>query len=67
MRFASNMCPSKGTMDIFVEPVLPHPSLVILGASPVAMSLAAQARGSAITSRSPRPRPISRRRRMPMR
>src|SRR5512140_2949869 len=43
-RFASNMCPSKGTMDIFVEPVLPHPSLVILGASPVALSLAAQAR-----------------------
>ena len=27
-----------------VEPVLPHPSLVILGASPVAMSLAGQAR-----------------------
>jgi xanthine dehydrogenase accessory factor len=44
IRFASNMCPSKGTMDIFVEPVLPHPSLIILGASPVAMSLAAQAR-----------------------
>ena len=44
VRFASNMCPSKGTMDIFVEPVLPHPSLVILGASPVAMSLATQAR-----------------------
>ena len=44
VRFASNMCPSKGTMDIFVEPVLPHPSLVILGASPVALSLAAQAR-----------------------
>src|SRR5712672_3337484 len=44
IRFASNMCPSQGTMDIFVEPVLPHPSLVILGASPVAMSLAAQAR-----------------------
>src|SRR3954462_311987 len=22
VRFASNMCPSKGTMDIFVEPVL---------------------------------------------
>jgi xanthine dehydrogenase accessory factor len=31
-------------MDIFVEPVLPHPSLVIFGASPVAMSLAAQGR-----------------------
>jgi xanthine dehydrogenase accessory factor len=44
IRFASNMCPSKGTMDIFVEPVLPHPSLVVFGASPVAMSLAAQAR-----------------------
>jgi len=44
IRFASNMCPSKGTMDIFVEPVLPHPSLLIFGASPVAMSLAVQAR-----------------------
>jgi xanthine dehydrogenase accessory factor len=44
VRFATNMCPSKGTMDIFVEPVLPHPSLVILGGSPVALSLAAQAR-----------------------
>src|SRR6202000_2968559 len=44
VRFASNLCPSKGTMDIFVEPMLPHPSLVILGASPVALSLAAQAR-----------------------
>jgi xanthine dehydrogenase accessory factor len=44
VRFASNMCPSKGSMDIFVEPVLPHPALIILGASPVAMSLAAQAR-----------------------
>jgi len=44
VKFASNMCPSKGTMDIFVEPVLPHPSLVIFGASPVALSLAAQAK-----------------------
>ena len=44
VRFAQNMCPSKGTMDVFVEPVLPHPSLVILGCSPVALSLAAQAR-----------------------
>jgi xanthine dehydrogenase accessory factor len=44
VRFAKNMCPSKGTMDIFVEPVLPHPSLVVLGASPVALALAAQAR-----------------------
>jgi xanthine dehydrogenase accessory factor len=44
VRFSQNMCPSKGTMDVFVEPVLPHPSLVILGGSPVALSLATQAR-----------------------
>src|SRR6202790_1618812 len=44
VRFAENMCPSKGTMDVFVEPVLPPPSLIILGVSPVALSLAAQAR-----------------------
>ena len=44
VRFASNMCPSQGTMDIFVEPVLPHPALLILGGSPVALSLAPQAR-----------------------
>ena len=43
VRFAKNMCPSKGTMDIFVEPVLPRPSLVILGGSPVATALAEQA------------------------
>ncbi len=44
VRFEENMCPSKGTMDIFVEPMLPHPSLIILGVSPVALSLATQAR-----------------------
>lgn len=44
VKFAKNMCPSQGTMDIFIEPMLPHPSLVILGASPVAMALASQAR-----------------------
>ena len=44
IRFASNMCPSKGTMDIFVEPVLPRPALLILGSSPVAMALAEQAK-----------------------
>jgi xanthine dehydrogenase accessory factor len=43
VRFAKNMCPSRGTMDIFIEPVLPRPSLVILGASPVAIALAALA------------------------
>lgn len=43
VQFAKNMCPSQGTMDIFVEPVLPRPSLVICGASPVAIALARQA------------------------
>jgi xanthine dehydrogenase accessory factor len=40
IRFASNMCPSKGTMDVFVEPIMPQPELVIMGASPVAVALA---------------------------
>lgn len=43
VQFARNMCPSQGTMDIFVEPVLPRPSLVICGASPVAFALSRQA------------------------
>lgn len=43
IQFARNMCPSQGTMDIFIEPVLPRPSLVICGASPVAAALAKQA------------------------
>src|SRR5262245_5872370 len=38
--FARNMCPSQGTMDIFIEAVLPRPSLVICGSSPVAVALA---------------------------
>ncbi len=41
--YAKNSCPSQGTMDIFVEPVLPSPRLLILGASPVAVALAALA------------------------
>src|SRR6478735_399419 len=44
VRFAKNMCPSKGTMDIFVEPVLPHPALLVLGSSPVALALVEQAK-----------------------
>jgi xanthine dehydrogenase accessory factor len=39
VRFAKNMCPSQGTMDIFVEPVMPKPSLIICGSSPVAVAL----------------------------
>ncbi len=42
--YAKNMCPSQGTMDVFVEPVLPRPHLIICGASPVAVALADLAR-----------------------
>ena len=37
---ARNGCPSKGSMDIFVEPVLPLPELVVFGEGPVALALA---------------------------
>jgi xanthine dehydrogenase accessory factor len=43
VHYAKNSCPSQGTMDIFVEPVLPAPWLLILGASQVAVALAALA------------------------
>ena len=38
-RFARNGCPSRGTVDIFIEPCLPMPELVVLGASPVAQAI----------------------------
>ena len=49
--YAKNSCPSQGTMDIFVEPVLPSPLLLIVGASPVAVALAklAPSMGFAVT------------------
>jgi xanthine dehydrogenase accessory factor len=48
-------CPSKGTSDIFVEPVLPRPQIVICGNSYVAQSLAgfAAASGYAILQAAP--------------
>jgi xanthine dehydrogenase accessory factor len=51
VRFASNLCPSQGTMDVFVEPVLPHPQIVVCGASPVAVAVAelGQRLGFAVT------------------
>ncbi len=42
--YARNMCPSQGTMDIFIEPVLPRPVVIVCGASPVAVALADLAR-----------------------
>jgi xanthine dehydrogenase accessory factor len=38
--YANNMCPSHGTMDIFVEPILPRPQLYVCGASPIAVAIA---------------------------
>src|SRR5580658_5936241 len=29
VQFARNMCPSHGTMDVFVEPVLPRPGVLV--------------------------------------
>jgi xanthine dehydrogenase accessory factor len=51
VRFAKNMCPSQGSMDIFVEPVLPQPWVVVCGSSPVAVAVAdfAKHSGFAVT------------------
>jgi xanthine dehydrogenase accessory factor len=43
IRFAKNACPSQGSMDVFVEPMLPRPDLIVMGASPVAIALAEMA------------------------
>jgi xanthine dehydrogenase accessory factor len=55
VRFAKNMCPSQGTMDVFVEPVLPRPQIVVCGSSPVAVAIADLGRriGFAITACAP--------------
>jgi len=39
IRFARNTCPSQGTMDVFVEPMLPRPEIVVCGSSPVAVAV----------------------------
>lgn len=36
---ASNMCPSKGSMELFIEPFLVNPELIVVGTSPIATSL----------------------------
>jgi len=33
-------CPSGGTVDLFIEPMLPRPTMVVVGGSPVARALA---------------------------
>jgi len=39
VQLARNGCPSKGSMDIFVEPVMPQPELLVCGSGPVASAL----------------------------
>lgn len=42
-QFARNGCPSRGSIDIFIEPCLPMPVLTVVGASPVAEALSSLA------------------------
>ena len=53
-RFTSH-CPSGGMAEIFIEPVLPRPALLVLGASPTARALAevGLAAGFAVTVAAP--------------
>jgi xanthine dehydrogenase accessory factor len=55
VRFAKNTCPSHGTMDIFIEPVLPRPQVVLCGSSPVALAIAdlAPRLGFSVTASAP--------------
>jgi xanthine dehydrogenase accessory factor len=48
----TNSCLSGGTADIFIEPVVPRPALIVLGASPTALALADLAKrlGFAVTA-----------------
>jgi xanthine dehydrogenase accessory factor len=57
IRFARNLCPSRGTMDVFVEPVLPRPQIVVCGSSPIAVVVADLGRriGFAVTVCAPAP------------
>ncbi len=40
VEFHRSACPSGGTLDVFVEPMLPRPVLLVCGASPVARAIA---------------------------
>jgi xanthine dehydrogenase accessory factor len=45
MVYERNGCASRGSLDVYVEPFVPQPDLVVLGDGPVAGALAALARG----------------------
>jgi len=44
IHFEKNLCPSQGSIDVFVEPMLPRPELLVCGATPVAAALLGLAR-----------------------
>ncbi len=44
MELHGSSCPSKGVTEVFVEPVLPKPRILIIGTSPVAMALSGLAK-----------------------
>jgi xanthine dehydrogenase accessory factor len=35
----TSVCPTRGVIELFVEPVLPRPSLLVIGSAPVALAL----------------------------
>ena len=45
MIYERNGCASKGSLDIYVEPFVPSPDLVVMGDGPVARALSSLARG----------------------
>lgn len=51
VEYHRSVCPSGGTVDIFVEPMLPRPALYVCGASPVARAICdlAQRLGFSVT------------------
>lgn len=51
VEFHASGCPSRGTTEVFIDPALPRPRLLIVGASPVARALCglAKALGYAVT------------------
>ena len=51
----ASSCPSGGTVDVFVEPMLPPPRLIVMGGSPAGRALSDLARriGFAVTAAAP--------------
>ncbi len=51
LEFHASSCPSRGTTEVFIDPVLPRPRLLVVGTSPVARKLCGLAKtmGYAVT------------------